>query len=98
MVNVTSCPLGTSGFECSFVIYLIPAFFIMGAILFRKNIANDVLDMPFSIIGAGAGALIPYYVVYGLFHSFKFSLAAGIVGLLVGGFLAGHFLPDGEAE
>lgn len=95
---VTSCPLGTSGFECSFVIYLIPAFLVLGALLFRKNVANDLLGQPFSIIGSSVISLICYYLVYGLFHSFKWSLISGIIGLIIGGFVLAFFLPDGESD
>ena len=95
---VSSCPFGTSGFECSFVIYLIPAVLVILAILFRKNVANDVLDIPFSIIGSGVSGVLVYYIIFGIFHSFKYSVLGGVIGLIVGGFIAGQFLPDGESE
>lgn len=95
---VTSCPFGTSGFECSFSIYVIPAVIVIIAILFRKNIANDILDYPFSLIGSSVVGVIAYYIVYGLFGVMKYSLLAGIVGLLIGGFVLGTFMPDGESD
>lgn len=97
-IMVTSCPLGTSGFECSLVIYLIPGLIVLAAILFRKNIANDLLDMPFSLMGSGALGVLSYYIIYGIFQNLKWAVLAGVIGLLAGGFLAGMFLPDGESE
>jgi len=93
---VTSCPLGTSGFECSFIIYLVPACLVLGALLFRKNVANDMLDYPFSVIGSSVVGVLAYYIVYAIFHVFKYSLLSGVLGVLVGGFALGFILPDGE--
>lgn len=97
-MGISSCPFGTSGFECSFVVYLIPAMLVLGALLFRKNIANDLLAFPFSVIGGSVGGVLIYFVVYASFHVFKYSVLGGILGILVGGFALSNFLGDGETE
>jgi len=95
-MNITSCPFGTSGFECSFIIYLIPAILFIGILLFRKNIANDSFNAPFSLIGSVVPGYIAYFIVYAIFHSFKFSLLAFLITSLIGGFLLAELLGDGE--
>ena len=95
---VTSCPFGTSGFECSFLIYVIPAILVIGAILFRKNVANDVMGHSFSIIGSSIAGVLCYFVMLGIFHSSKWAIIVGVVALVVAGFLTAPFIGDGDAD
>lgn len=96
-MSITSCPFGTSGFECSFVIYIIPAVFVLVALLFRKNVANDTLGMGFSVLGSTIPSLLAYYILFAFFHSFKWSLIAGLLLFFIGGFLLAELIGDGEA-
>jgi len=96
-MTLTSCPMGTSGFECSFVIYILPALLVLISILFRKNVANDMMDRGFSIIGGSVLSVLTYYILYAIFHSVKYSLGGGIVAMLLGGFLLSNIIGDGEA-
>jgi hypothetical protein len=91
-----SCPNSLHGFECSLV-YIVGALIVLGAILIRKNVANDLLAMPFSIIGGSAGGLLPYMIIIFMFGSLKWALLIGIIGMIAGGFLLGNTLGDGEA-
>jgi hypothetical protein len=95
---VTSCPFGTTGFECSFAIYLLPAVLVLIAILFRKNVANDLLGWDFSLIGSGVIGVIGYFILYGIFHNIKLSFIGGLALLLIGGFFLAPILGDGSNE
>jgi len=88
---------GTDGI-INHITLIIAAIISLGAILFRKNVANDLLDMPFSIIGAIAVGSILTIIIQNMFDAFKWALLAGIVGCLVGGFIGGNFLGDGESD
>ena len=96
--RITSCPLGTSGFECSFIIYILPALFVFLGLIFRRSVANDLLDWRFSVIGSSAAAILGHFISYGLFNNLKISLVTGIVLFFIGGFGLGEILPDGEAS
>jgi len=50
--------------------------------------------VPFNDLGAWAGAYLPYVIVITLTCSFKWALAAGIVGFVVGAFFMGTILGD----
>ena len=101
--EITSCPFGLSGFMCSFV-YLIAGGLAILAILFRKNVANDALNMPFSLIGSIAGAEAGFIITGGIislfspgdFNIIKFGLIAGLGGMMAGGFLLANLIGDGE--
>jgi len=89
------CFAGFAGFDCSILwIMMIGLFFV--AAIFRKNIAEGLLDMDFSLIGgAGIGCLVFFIMTY-ITHSMKWSGIAGLVGVIVGGFIGAQFLPDVE--
>ena len=74
----------------------------LGAILFRKNVANDLLNMPFSMIGSIAIGEIAFFVstfgVAGHHLILKWALLSGIVGVLLGGFICGNLFGDGESS
>lgn len=53
--------------------------------------------MPFSIIGSAGGSIIAYLIVDNIFHALKFSVLAGLIAFLAGGFLVSNWIGDGEA-
>lgn len=91
------CFAGFAGFDCSILwIIMILLFFV--AAVFRKNIADGLLGIDFSLIGgSGAGAIVFVIMIY-ITHSIKWSGIAGLVGVIVGGFIGAKFLPDGESD
>ena len=91
------CFAGFAGFDCSLLwIIMIILFFI--AAMFRKNIAEGLLDMEFSLIGGSIGAVIVFIIMIYITHSMKWSGVAGLVGVIIGGFVGATFLPDGESD
>jgi len=73
------------------------ALFALGAFIFRKVVANDLLGWKFSVAGAIAGGSITFIILDNLFHMIKLSIGLSIAGWLAGGFLLGPILWDGEA-
>ena len=91
------CFAGFSGFDCS-LLWIVMILLFFAAAIFRKNIAEGLLGIDFSLIGgAGAGAIIFIITVY-ITHSMEWSGIAGLVGVVVGGFIGAQFLPDGESS
>lgn len=91
------CFAGFTGFDCSILwIIMIGLFFV--AAVFRKNIAEGLLDIDFSLIGGSGGGAIIFIIMSYITHSMKWSGIAGLVGVVVGGFLGASFLPDGESD
>lgn len=74
------------------------AAFALGGLIFRKTVANDILDMKFSFIGCVAGSMIVFIILDLIFDNLKVLVVGSLIGWLVGGFLAGPFLWDGFAE
>lgn len=69
----------------------------LGGFIFRKSIANDLLDWKFSVVGAIGLGCIGFIIVDNIFHNIKISIIVAIVGWLAGGFGLGNVLWDGEA-
>lgn len=90
-----SCIGDLKGFECSFS-YILGALLVMIAIMFRKNIANDLIGTAFSVIGGSIGGLVVYISILFAFGSLKWAFIIGLAGMLIGGFLSGNILGDGE--
>lgn len=97
---MTLCNLMTgAGFDTRFLgeygmAWLVVAilFFI---IIFSRRWLGEEFGMPFSIVGAFVGAYVPYLIVITITCSVKFSLAAGMIGFVIGAFLAGMFFGEG---
>ncbi len=91
------CFAGFGGFDCSLLwIIMIGLFFV--AAVFRKNIAEGLLDMDFSLIGGSVIGAIVFIIMIYITHSMEWSGIAGVVGVIIGGFVGAHFLPDGESS
>ncbi len=91
------CFAGFEGFDCS-ILWIIIVLLFFAAAVFRKNIAEGILDMDFSLIGGSvAGALVFVIMTY-ITHSMKWSGVAGFIGVIIGGFIGAKFLPDGESD
>jgi len=74
------------------------AVFSLGGLIFRKSVANDILDMKFSFIGCVAGSMITFIILDLMFNNLKILVVGALIGWLAGGFGVGPFLWDGEAE
>ena len=70
----------------------------LGGFVFRKNIANEMLDMNFSVIGCIAASMISFIIADIFFESIKILLVISLAGWLAGGFGIGGMLGDGEAS
>lgn len=91
------CFAGFVGFDCSILWFIMIGLFFVAA-MFRKNIAEGLLDMDFSLIGGASGGAIIFIIMMYITHSMKWGGIAGLVGVIVGGFLGAQFLPDGESN
>jgi len=74
------------------------AVFALGGLIFRKTVANEMLDMKFSFIGCMVGSMIPFIILDAIFGNMKILVVGALLGWLSGGFGLGPFLWDGEAE
>ena len=91
------CFAGYTGFDCSILwIMMIGLFFV--AAIFRKNIAEGLLDMDFSLIGGSVTGAIVFIIMTYITHSMKWSGIIGLIGVIAGGFVGAQFLPDGESD
>lgn len=87
---------GYEGFDCSISWLVMVGLFFLAAIL-KKQLA-DFSDFEFSMLGGTIAGLLIYIIVTIITHSMKWSFAAGLIGVLVAGFLAGPFLEGGGSE
>lgn len=84
------CLPGFSGWDCSLVWIVAILLFFLAAI-FRKNVANDLLDMPFSLVGASILGEVAYIISLLILHQIKWGMLIGIAGVLIGGFVLNFF-------
>ena len=76
---------------------LFGAIFVLGALIFRKSVANDSLDRSFSVIGSCVPAIIAYLVMSSFVDNIRYSFGVGILFWIAGGFLLGDIIGDGVA-
>jgi hypothetical protein len=74
------------------------AIFVISSFIFRKVVANDYLDMDFSIIGSNIPAVISFIIMQNVFDSVKWSFAVALILWLLGGFLLASIIGDGQAN
>ena len=74
------------------------AVFALGGLMFRKTVANDMLDMKFSFIGCMVGSMIVFIIMDIFFDNLKILVVSSLLGWLAGGFGFGAVLWDGEAS
>ena len=74
------------------------AVFALGGLVFRKTVANDMLDIKFSFIGCMVGAMLPYIILDLMFDNLKILVVGALLGWLAGGYFGGLVLWDGEAD
>lgn len=72
--------------------------YVLGALLFRKNVSNDFFGYGFSVIGSSFVGILFFILMDSIFGMFKLSILVSFVGWLAGGFLLGGILGDGDAE
>ena len=90
------CFAGFAGFDCS-ILWIIIVLLFFAAAVFRKNIADGLLGMSFSLIGGAISGAIVFIIMIYITHSMKWSGIIGLVGVIAGGFIGATFLPDGES-
>jgi len=77
---------------------LFAAAFALGGLVFRKSIANDMLDMRFSFIGCLVASMLTFIILDVMFDNLKILVVGGLLAWLAGGFGLGPVLWDGEAS
>lgn len=65
-------------------------------IVFTRKWVGEEMGVGFNIIGAFAGAGIPYLIAITITCSYKWALGIGIIGFVIGGFLLGQFIESGD--
>ena len=85
------CFAGFEGFDCSILWIIMVLIFFLAAIT-RRQIADQLLGMDFSLIASSILGELSFVIVIIITKSYKFGLLAGIVGLLAGGFIGSKFL------
>lgn len=88
---------GTDGL-INHVTLIFGAIFALIGLIFRKSVANDILDMQFSFIGCITSGMIVFIILDNTLGIFKLTVVGTLIAWLVGGFGAGPFLWDGEAN
>ena len=91
------CFAGFAGFDCSILWMIMIGLFFVAAI-FRKNIAEGILGMGFSLIGSIVIGVVVFVVMAYITHSMKWSGLIALIGVIAGGFIGSTFLPDGESS
>lgn len=76
----------------------IAAAFVLGSLIFRKAVANDMLDRGFSIIGSCVLGILTFLITSNIFSSIKLSVGLGLFAWVVGGFLLAEIIQDGWAD
>lgn len=77
---------------------LFGAIYVLGAFIFRKSVANDMLDMGFSVIGASACSCLAFILVKSITDwSIKIPFAIGLGVWIAAGFLLANVIGDGWA-
>lgn len=74
------------------------ALFVLGALIFRKSVANDSLGKGFSVIGSSLLSILSFLVVNNIWNNIKISFVVGLLFWLAGGFLLAEVIGDGEAS
>lgn len=83
------CFAGAAGFDCSLIWIGIICLFFVGA-LFKKQVVENLLGGDFDVI-IGTFTAEVLYIVSLYLMPMKYAFLVGIIGLLVGGFLAIRF-------
>jgi len=72
------------------------AAFVLGALVFRKSIANDMLDRGFSVIGSSLLGIVAFLILSNVFDNLKLTIGLSVFVWLAGGFLLADLIQDGE--
>ena len=76
---------------------LFGAIYALGGLIFRKSVANDMFDMPFSFIGCMSASMLAFILLDNLVGNMKITFIVSLVAWLAGGFALGPVMFDGEA-
>lgn len=87
-----------AGFDTSFLgpygmawLGMVVLFFI---IVFARKYLGEEMGMPFNAVGAFAGGYIAYLITVTFTCSFKWALAAGLGGFVIGAFFLGSIIGE----
>lgn len=77
---------------------IIGAFFVLGALVFRKSVANNALGCGFSVFGSTIPGILGFIIANNFFSTPKFPVLIGLVLFFAGGFLLSEIIGDGYSE
>lgn len=75
---------------------IIVTVFVLGFFIFRKTVANDMLDRGFSIIGSTVCGVLSFLILTNVMDSLKAAIGIGLIVGLLGGFLLAEIIQDGQ--
>jgi len=88
---------GTDGL-ITHITLIIGAVYVLGGLIFRKSIANDILGYPFSVYGSCTAGILLFIILDNTFDVFKISVVVSLIGFFLAGFLLSNILGDGEVS
>jgi len=74
------------------------AVYALGGLIFRKSVANDLLNMEFSFIGSLSFSMITFIILDLIFNNIKILVVGSLIMWTIGGFLLAPIIKDGEAS
>jgi len=86
---------GSEVFGGCTIAWLVLAVLVFVALIARRQII-EYTDIPFNIIGAMAGALLPFLIIISFTGNNKWSFLAGLIGTFIGGYAGGLILGESE--
>ena len=90
------CFGGFEGFDCSILWVIIIMLFFFAAV-FRRQVADALLDMDFHLISSIVLAEVLYILMIFITHNMKLAAIVGLAGMILGGFIGAKFF-GGEEE
>jgi len=84
------------GFMGSFGMAWLGMVILIFIIFFTRKWVGEEMGIGFNMISAFIGSLIPYIIIVTITCEFKWALAGGIIGFIIGGFLIGQFIDSGD--
>ena len=80
------------------IVMIVATVMILGGFIFRKVVANESLNVPFSLIGSCAGGILSFVLVYNIFHTIRWAVLVALIVYFGLGFLIGDAMGDGESK
>ena len=76
----------------------IGAIFVLGSLVFRKSVANDLMGYDFSIIGSNVPGILAFLIANSFIDNIKYPVMIGLVCFFLGGFSLAEIVGDGTAS